>query len=1223
MNEYLFEASTELLGLDGANAGWGRSRLTETDSFGYFRELLQINADWIVNIDEDAFVLDPSRLLGLLKTMKEGGYAACGMPDGGVVPIRRHNPAVCNAFFNVFDMSRVRPVWAAWDRVVNARHAPEYEALSPPFSRRSTFAFDHFERYYGSFFSLLAAGERILYLDAEEWTDGVSTLLKDATGTPLMLHCWYTRHWPTSLHTRQRYRAALDYARQAQGLAPAGPPPPPAALTVRQQAPPSAKHVFAIDPQTGLRAERMPDGTPGPPYDCIVCQDELARHRDPGSWLRKARASLLPGGSIIAVLPNARYHAIVSSLMQGRWLGNGTDPGHRPVVRHFTRREIEKLFFRAGFELRKLEAVTGQGYAEWLQQGRPPEVRLGSLRMPVQSPGEAEEYYAPQYRAEAVPAEVRDHGLTSIVILTYNLLEITRLCVNSIHQFTDEPYELIFVDNGSTDGTPDYLASVPGAKLIRNASNRGVPAGVKQGIQASSGRQVLMLNNDTIVTTGWLHRMLNALHADPRIGLVGPCSNNVSGDQQIAVNYDDLAQIDGFAWDWGKAHDRVTQDTDRLVGFCMLASRELIDRIGVLDESFELGCYEDDDYSRRALRAGFRAVIARDAFVHHFGGVTFRASGVDFATLMSRNGRLYREKWRDEDRVERSDTPSGPQAAASGKLEFDVRPCPGGGLLLGCKGIESSLCLICRDNSATIGPCLTSIRDAVDEMVVVDTGSKDDTPEIARHLGARVFHFPWVDSFSAARNESLRHARGKWIFWMDSDDTIDADNARKLRELIHRGADPGVMGFVVSVHCPGRSGEADDMTIVNHVKLFRNYPQLRFDGRIHEQILPAINALGSAAWSDLFVVHSGYDTSPEGQKRKLERDLRLLFMELDERPDHTFTLFNLAMTYADIGRWTDGARCARRSIDHSPSNCAHLRKAYSHLMTCLEHLGRADDAMRACEEGLKTYPLDDELRFRKAGLLQHTGRVDEAIQTYHHLLDVREDAHLSSVVDGIAGHIARLNLSVAYRQLGDLPREEEQLRLIVQEKPRYRMAWRGLGDSLLQQSKYDEARTLADRLLADSGLRAEGRILRSFLAAAQGDQLAAQEELERGTAECPNDAEVWRVLANHFINLNEPPSALAALRKLVELAPRNAAAYYELGVILIQLNRPEEAIELLQCSLLHRPEATHTLTHLGYALKATGRWQEACAAWESILRLEPDNHTARLELQEAQRALAK
>src|SRR5262245_42597504 len=99
---------------------------------------------------------------------------------------------------------------------------------------------------------------------------------------------------------------------------------------------------------------------------------------------------------------------------------------------------------------------------------------------------------------------------------------------------------------------------------------------------------------------------------------------------------------------------------------------------------------------------------------------------------------------------------------------YNFQAANDGGLLLTRASVHLSLCLIMRDNAGTIGPCLESVRPWVDEMVCVDTGSIDDTPNIAQKLGARVHHFPWPDSFSVARNESFRHARGDWIFWTDS-----------------------------------------------------------------------------------------------------------------------------------------------------------------------------------------------------------------------------------------------------------------------------------------------------------------------------------------------------------------------------------------------------------------------------------------------------------------------
>ena len=245
--------------------------------------------------------------------------------------------------------------------------------------------------------------------------------------------------------------------------------------------------------------------------------------------------------------------------------------------------------------------------------------------------------------AAALPAS--SIGLTSIIIVTFNQCEYTRQCVESIRRMSDEPYELIFVDNRSTDGTIGYLESIPGAKLVKNEKNRGFPAAVNQGIAVATGDQILLLNNDTIVTTGWLRRLLAALDRDAKIGLVGPCSNFVGSEQQIEVGYDSLAGLDGFAWEWGKTHDREMVDTHRLIGFCLMIRRAVVDAIGLLDERFGIGCFEDDDYCLRAVRAGFRAVIARDAFVHHFGGRTFQGNGFDLGAILRENEQVFRTKW--------------------------------------------------------------------------------------------------------------------------------------------------------------------------------------------------------------------------------------------------------------------------------------------------------------------------------------------------------------------------------------------------------------------------------------------------------------------------------------------------------------------------------------------------------------------------------------------------
>src|SRR5262249_12818802 len=158
---------------------------------------------------------------------------------------------------------------------------------------------------------------------------------------------------------------------------------------------------------------------------------------------------------------------------------------------------------------------------------------------------------------------------------------------------------------------------------------------------------------------------------------------------------------------------------------------------------------------------------------HHFGGRTFVGSGIDFKQLMMENEQKYREKWQ----------PQLPVIPPANQPDYTITEAAGGGLLLEQAAPRLSLCMIVRDNESTIRGCLESIRPWVEEMIVVDTGSLDATLQICQEFGARVFHWAWRDDFSAARNESLKYARGKWIFWMDSDDTIPAECGRKLRAL--------------------------------------------------------------------------------------------------------------------------------------------------------------------------------------------------------------------------------------------------------------------------------------------------------------------------------------------------------------------------------------------------------------------------------------------------------
>jgi glycosyltransferase involved in cell wall biosynthesis len=237
-----------------------------------------------------------------------------------------------------------------------------------------------------------------------------------------------------------------------------------------------------------------------------------------------------------------------------------------------------------------------------------------------------------------------------------------------------------------------------------------------------------------------------------------------------------------------------------------------------------------------------------------------------------------------------------------------------------------SLTMIVKNEAATLGRCLSSVRDLVDEIIVVDTGSSDNTKEIAGHHDARAFDLPWPDSFAAARNESLRYATGQWILWLDADEHFDDANRDKLRQLL---ASLGEDNTAFVMKCVCLSGQAGSSTTnVDHVRLFRNHPAIRWDYRVHEQILPVLKRVGHAVrFTDSAITHTGY-TDTALRHKKLERNLRLLHLDMAERPNDPFTLFNLGWSYADLGRISDAIPLLQRSLQQSHNADSITPKLY-------------------------------------------------------------------------------------------------------------------------------------------------------------------------------------------------------------------------------------------------------------------------------------------------------
>jgi spore maturation protein CgeB len=238
---------------------------------------------------------------------------------------------------------------------------------------------------------------------------------------------------------------------------------------------------------------------------------------------------------------------------------------------------------------------------------------------------------------------------TSILILNFNGIAHIENCLNSIRRYTDVPHELLLVDNASTDGSREILrtADFDNLTLVENPENLGCPPARAQGLALAKGDYCLFLDNDTIVTPGWLRRLIEHCEDNPSLGIVGPRSNYVSGAQYLpGADYKDLPGLERFAEAIAHKHRGALTPTHRLIGFCMFFRREVVERIGTCDARFGKYGFEDDDFTWRAILAGFEAAIAHDVFIHHVGSQGSKAGNLDYNRLVAEAWSAFRAKWR-------------------------------------------------------------------------------------------------------------------------------------------------------------------------------------------------------------------------------------------------------------------------------------------------------------------------------------------------------------------------------------------------------------------------------------------------------------------------------------------------------------------------------------------------------------------------------------------------
>lgn len=234
----------------------------------------------------------------------------------------------------------------------------------------------------------------------------------------------------------------------------------------------------------------------------------------------------------------------------------------------------------------------------------------------------------------------------AIVILSYDLLDYTKVCIESIRRITPESArEIVVVDNGSSDGSVEWLRAQPDIILVENKENRGFPGGCNQGIQASSGdSDIFLLNNDTMLPENALFWLRMGLYEKEKNGSAGSVSN-YAGGQVVESGFNQIPDLLAFGEKTNIPMPHPYEDRLFLSGFALLIKRSVIDEVGFLDERFFPGNNEDVDLGLRILKAGYRNVLCKNSFILHFGSKTFHKDVQGYQETAARNRCKINEKW--------------------------------------------------------------------------------------------------------------------------------------------------------------------------------------------------------------------------------------------------------------------------------------------------------------------------------------------------------------------------------------------------------------------------------------------------------------------------------------------------------------------------------------------------------------------------------------------------
>ncbi|MCY6958695.1 tetratricopeptide repeat-containing glycosyltransferase family 2 protein [Clostridium brassicae] len=331
---------------------------------------------------------------------------------------------------------------------------------------------------------------------------------------------------------------------------------------------------------------------------------------------------------------------------------------------------------------------------------------------------------------------------------------------------------------------------------------------------------------------------------------------------------------------------------------------------------------------------------------------------------------------------------------------------------------EISLCMIVKNEEENLGRCLKSVKDMVDEIIVVDTGSIDKTVDIAKEYGAKVYYFKWCNNFSAARNESLKYASKDWILIMDADDEFCNGDKEKFINLINSDLKENAIGFFETLNYFGSSISSSNISVNLNPRLFKNNYGYAYEGEVHNQLVNKEHETEGITYP-IRIYHYGYLDKNIVSKDKRKRNIQLLENQIKKDPYNKFSYFNLGNEYFSLDDKKTALENYYKAYENFESNAGYASRLIERIVISNYDLKYYDKALEFIDIGMKYYPQFTDLYYLKGIILEEQDKPTLAIKAFEKCIELGEAPPVFKSIYGVGGFRSFHEMSKIYMNLKD------------------------------------------------------------------------------------------------------------------------------------------------------------------------------------------------------------